>query len=125
MKKEEIKKLKGKDRAKALCDIATTLLDGEKAEDVVVIDLEDKTDIAYFMVVASGFVARHTKALGEKLAYEYKHHGVPVQVEGFEVGEWILVDAGEVMVHIFQPEVRARYSIEQLWEPGVRKQNNE
>ncbi len=95
-------------------------LDDDQANDVKVIPLAGKTDIAEYMVVASGRSARHVDAVTEHLLTKLKRAGVrDLQSEGRENKDWILIDAGYVIVHLFRPEVRAYYDLEKLWESGV------
>lgn len=91
-------------------------LDDDKAEDVVVIDLADKSSIADFMVVASGRSTRQVMTLADHLAEKLKtvlKH--PISVEGKTHGDWVLVDGGDVIVHLFRPEVRSFYGLEKMW----------
>lgn len=91
-------------------------LDEGQAEDVTVIDLSGKTTIADYMVIASGRSHRHNVTLAERLVEALKHHGQrKVPVEGKTNGEWVLVDAGDVIVHIFRPEQRRFYNLEKMW----------
>ncbi|HBH26109.1 MAG TPA: ribosome silencing factor [Rhodospirillaceae bacterium] len=91
------------------------LVDG-KAQDVVTIDLTGRMPLADTMLVASGTSARHVSALAEKLAEALKPCAVgPVRTHGLAQGDWALVDAGDVIVHVMRPEVRAFYAIEDLW----------
>ena len=91
-------------------------LDDDKAEDVVVIDLKGKSSFADYMVIASGRSNRQIVAIAEHLADRLKQsgHGY-VPVEGKEAGDWVLVDAGDVIVHVFRPEPRAFYGLEKMW----------
>lgn len=91
-------------------------LDDDKAEDVVVIDLKGKSSFADYMVVASGRSTRQVVAIAENLADRLKQsgHGY-VPVEGKEAGDWVLVDAGDVVVHVFRPEPRVFYGLEKMW----------
>jgi len=100
----------------ALADaIEATLADG-KAEDVTRIDLAGKTSIADFMIVASGRSGRQVAALADRLLAMLKERGQKrVPIEGLAGGDWILVDAGDVIVHLFRPEIRARYNLEKMW----------
>jgi len=91
--------------------IIDSLEDG-KAEEIVTIDLAGKTTIADYMVIASGRSARQVTALTEHLERDLP---VRVAVEGKAVSEWVLLDAGDVIVHIFRPEVRSFYNLEKLW----------
>lgn len=91
-------------------------LDEDAAEDVVNIPLAGKSEIADHMVVASGRSSRHVGALAEKLADRIKKAtGRLSRSEGKELGDWVLLDCGDVVVHIFRPEVREYYDLEKLW----------
>ena len=95
--------------------IEATLADG-KAEDVTRIDLAGKSSIADYMIVASGRSARQVAALADRLLTMLKDRGQKrVPIEGLKSGDWILVDAGDVIVHLFRPEIRARYNLEKMW----------
>jgi nicotinate-nucleotide adenylyltransferase len=91
-------------------------LDEDKAEDVVVIDLKGKSSFADYMVIASGRSNRQVVAIAEHLADRLKQagHGY-IPVEGKQVGDWVLIDAGDVVVHVFRPEPRAFYGLEKMW----------
>ncbi|MCC7426214.1 MAG: ribosome silencing factor [Alphaproteobacteria bacterium] len=94
----------------------TTSLEDDKAEDLVVIDLADKASFADRMVIASGKVARQLAAMAEHLARKLKEAGFRhVRMEGERSGDWVLVDAGDVVVHLFRPEIRAHYNLEKMW----------
>ncbi|GLK85378.1 ribosome silencing factor [Ancylobacter defluvii] len=94
-------------------------LDDDKAEDVISIDLRGKTTIADHMVVASGRSQRHVGALADHLVEALKQRGVKgIRVEGQPACDWVLIDASDVIVHLFQPEVRAFYNIEKMWAGG-------
>ena len=99
--------------------IATTLSD-EKADDIVEIDLRGKSEMGDFMVVASGRSTRQVSALAEKLTDKLKQDlAIICRVEGKGAGDWVLIDAGDVIVHIFRPEVREFYQLEKMWlSPG-------
>ena len=91
-------------------------LEDDKGEDIAVIDLRGRTEIADHMVVVSGRSSRQVIALSDKLAERLKHaHGVGVRMEGKDQGDWVLIDAGDVIVHVFRPEVRDFYQIEKMW----------
>ncbi|ODR93691.1 hypothetical protein AUC70_12260 [Methyloceanibacter stevinii] len=99
-----------------LLKIVTDTLDGAKAEDVAVIDLEGKTSIGDYMVVASGRSQRHVGAVADHLIKALKVGGYGrARVEGLPQGDWVLIDAGEVIVHLFRPEVREFYNLEKMW----------
>jgi ribosome-associated protein len=93
-----------------------TSLDADKAEEIVTIDLTNKTSIADYMVIATGRSARQLAAMADHLAMKLKSLGiVPIPVEGKDQGDWVLVDAGDVIVHLFRPEARAHYNLEKMW----------
>ncbi|AZV76530.1 ribosome silencing factor [Parasedimentitalea marina] len=94
-------------------------LDEDKAEDVVQIDLRGKTAIGDHMVVATGRSTRQVTALATKLAERIKQDfGFVCKTEGRDTGDWVLVDTGDVIVHVFRPEVREFYQIEKMWLGG-------
>ncbi|MEM8629839.1 MAG: ribosome silencing factor [Pseudomonadota bacterium] len=95
-------------------------LEDDKAEDVVTIDLRGKSEMADHMVVASGRSSRQVGAISEKLVDRLKQDlGVLCKLEGKDQGDWVLIDAGDVIVHVFRPEVREFYQIEKMWlSPG-------
>ncbi len=91
-------------------------LDDDKAQSVVVIDLSGKTDIADFMVIASGTSKRQIGTMAEHLREKLKARGQQgVVVEGEAQSDWVLIDAGDVLVHLFQPDIREFYGLEKLW----------
>ena len=102
--------------ARELVGLIEKSLDDDKAEDIVVIDLHGKSSFADFMVVASGRSARQVGAMAEHLEVKLKQQGVgPVGVEGAQAGDWVLIDGGDVVVHLFRPEVRRFYNLEKMW----------
>ena len=101
-------------------------LDDIKAEDITTIDLTGKTSIADTMVITSGRSNRHVGSIADRVIQGLKHAGVPgVRVEGMPHCDWVLIDAGDVIVHVFRPEVRAFYNLEKMWAgaPRGRKAN--
>lgn len=91
-------------------------LDDDKAQDVVVIELFGKSDIADYLVVASGTSGRQVAAIAGHLHDRLNQAGVKgIGVEGMSQGDWVLVDGGDVIVHLFRPEVRAFYNLEKMW----------
>lgn len=95
-------------------------LDDDKAEEVVQIDLRGKSAIGDFMVIASGRSTRQVAAMAEKLTDRLKQeYGIISKVEGKDTGDWVLIDTGDVIVHIFRPEVREFYQLEKMWVPGA------
>jgi len=101
--------------AAALVAIVCSSLDDDKAEDVSVIDLSGKTSIADFMVIASGRSSRQVGALADRLLRRLKDAGLRPATEGKANSDWVIVDAGSVIVHIFRPEVRTFYNLEKMW----------
>ncbi len=94
-------------------------LDEDKAEDVVQIDLRGKTSIGDYMVICSGRSSRQVNAMAEKLVERLKSEfGRGAKIEGKETGDWVLIDTGDVIVHVFRPEVREFYQLEKMWLPG-------
>ena len=95
-------------------------LEEDKAEDVVSIDLTGKTPIADHMVVASGRSQRHVGAVADHLLRRLKEAGFGnAQVEGMKQGDWVLIDGGDVVVHVFCPEVREFYKLEKMWSADI------
>lgn len=106
----------------ALLDLVLTSLDDDKAEDIVTIDLRAKSAMADHMVIASGRSTRQVAAIAQKLIDRLKEKfRLSARVEGKDVGDWVLIDTGDVVVHIFRPEVREFYQLEKMWqEPGPK-----
>jgi ribosome-associated protein len=99
--------------------LALQSLDDDQAQDVVSIPLEGKTAIADHMVIASGRSTRQVTAMAQKLAERIKQNGFgSARIEGLPAADWVLVDAGDVIVHIFRPEVRSFYNLERMWAFG-------
>lgn len=93
-------------------------LEDDKAEDIVQIDLRGKSEMGDWMVIASGRSTRQVTAMAEKLTERLKADlGVLSKVEGKDAGDWVLIDTGDVIVHIFRPEVREFYQLEKMWMP--------
>lgn len=102
--------------ADALKAVAETSLDDDKAEDIVVIDLAGRAGFADYMVIATGRSDRHVNAMADRLIQKMKRAGLPsVPAEGIERCDWVLIDGGDVIVHLFKPEVRGFYNLEKLW----------
>jgi ribosome-associated protein len=92
-----------------------TTLDAAKAEEIVTIDLANKTTIADYMVIATGRSQRQLAAMADHLVAKLKSSGSHIPVEGKNQGDWVLVDLGDVIVHLFRPEARAHYNLEKMW----------
>ena len=99
-----------------LHDLVMRQLDDDQAQEIVSIPLEGKSSVADFMVVASGRSTRQVAAMAQKLAEKVKQAGFgPVRIEGLPAADWVLIDAGDVVVHLFRPEVRSFYNLERMW----------
>ena len=102
-----------------LHSLVLSSLDDDQAQEVVSIPLEGKSSIADHMVVASGRSTRQVAAMAQKLAERIKQAGMgPVRLEGLPAADWVLIDAGDVVVHLFRPEVRSFYNLERMWAFG-------
>ncbi len=100
-----------------IVELVESSLDDDKAEDIVTIDLDGKSTIADYMIVASGRSARQVGSMADHLVERLKKAGYgPVRSEGRTNGDWVLLDAGDVIVHLFRPEVRSFYNIEKMWD---------
>ncbi len=94
-------------------------LNDNKAEEIVQIDLRGKTAMGDYMVICSGRSSRQVAALAEKVTEDLKaDYGVLSKMEGKETGDWVLIDTGDVIVHVFRPEVREFYQLEKMWLPA-------
>jgi ribosome-associated protein len=103
----------------SLHDLVLRSLEDDQAQDVVSIPLEGKSSVADFMVIASGRSTRQVAAMAQKLSERVKHGGFGhVRIEGLPAADWVLVDAGDVVVHLFRPEVRTFYNLERMWAFG-------
>jgi len=100
----------------ALKQLVLTAIDDMKGENVVELSVRDKTSVTDLLIIASGTSSRHVKSIASSVASEAKKQGCqPLGVEGEEQGEWVLVDLGDIVVHIMQPQVREFYDLEKLW----------
>lgn len=103
----------------ALLALVLKQLDDDQAQDVVAIDLAGKSSIADHMVIASGRSTRQVASMAQKLAEEIKRRGHgSARLEGLPAADWVLIDGGDVVVHIFRPEVRSFYNLERMWAFG-------
>lgn len=101
----------------AVLELVLSSLDDDKAEDVVQIDLKGKSAMADTMVVASGRSTRQVAAMAQKLMDRLKEtFRLTARVEGKDTGDWVLIDTGDVVVHLFRPEVREFYQLEKMWQ---------
>ena len=113
--KKDLKTPEASPKIVKVVDLISKTLESGKAEDVLVLNLTGKTSLADFLVIATGRAQRHVVALAEQTALRLKKTGVQALTEGEDVGDWVIVDAGDVIVHIFTPEARDMYRIEELW----------
>jgi ribosome-associated protein len=98
-------------------------LEDLKAENIVELDVRDKTDVTDYIIVASGNSSRHVKAIANNVVMDAKQAGhPPLGVEGETEGEWMLVDLADVVVHVMQPQVREFYDLENLWQVDLSRQ---
>ena len=103
--------------SKEFADKVCGILNGHKAEDVRIIDLRGKTEVADFFVIASGRSMTHTRSLIDKVEEELEKDGVsPIREEGVKEGRWAVIDYGDVIVHVFNDETRLFYHLEALWD---------
>jgi ribosome-associated protein len=103
----------------SLHDLVLRSLEDDQAQDVVSIPLEGKSSVADFMVIASGRSTRQVASMAQKLSERVKHGGFGhVRIEGLPAADWVLVDAGDVVIHLFRPEVRSFYNLERMWAFG-------
>ena len=110
-------KKSAKSTSKKMFEKAIKLLDDKEAEDIVAIDLNGQSALADYIIIASGGSSRQVAALSEYLRKDFKKAGVSkVRIEGLPQGDWVLLDAGDILVHLFRPEVREFYQLEERWE---------
>ncbi|MDH5723615.1 MAG: ribosome silencing factor [Alphaproteobacteria bacterium] len=99
-------------------DLIETSLNTDKASDIVCIDLTGQSVVSDYMIIASGTSSRHVNALAEKLKDRLHARGVKnIRIEGQGQSDWVVVDAGDIVVHLFRPEVREFYNLEKMWQP--------
>ncbi|MDC3158219.1 ribosome silencing factor [Candidatus Pelagibacter sp.] len=111
------------DKISDLKKIVINTLDINKAEDIVTIDLKDKSSIADYMIIASGTSSRHIQSLSEQVLEKLKNNGVrDSKIEGKESNEWKLVDGIDLIIHIFHPEKRKFYELEKIWSELIPKE---
>ncbi len=121
MTKSNVKALKpatskeGKAESDALHALVMKSLDDDQAQDIISIPLHGKSNIADHMVIAEGRSTRQVAAIAQKLAERVKQAGGTARIEGLANADWVLIDVGDVIVHIFRPEVRSFYNLERMW----------
>ena len=103
--------------------ILFTKFNDNKAQNIVIIDLKNKSSIADYMIIASGTSSRHIQAISENTAQKLKSFGLDdCRIEGQDSDDWKLIDALEIVIHIFHPEKRSSYNLEKMWEDILPKQ---
>ena len=111
------------DKISDLKQIVVKTLDINKAQDIVSIDLKDKSSMADFMIIASGTSSRHIQSLSEQVLEKFKNNGVrDPRIEGKDSSEWKLIDGIDLIVHIFHPEKRKFYELEKMWSELIPKE---
>ena len=111
------------DKISNLKQIIINTLDINKAQDIISIDLKDKSSMADYMIIASGTSSRHIQSLSEQVLEKLKNNGVKdPKIEGKESGEWKLVDGIDLIIHIFHPEKRKFYELEKIWSELIPKE---
>ncbi len=105
-----------------LIEKVQTLLDDMKARDLVVIDVKGKSSVTDYMVIASGTSRRHVLSMADEVLQKVKQLGVmPMGSEGQEGGDWVLVDLGDIVVHVMMPDARSFYDLERLWRHSIEE----
>ena len=103
-------------------DLIRESLDDDKGEEIVVIDLNGRNAFTDYMVIGTGRSSRQVAAMAEHLVEKLKAAGMrDLSLEGMRTAEWVLLDAGDVVVHLFKPETRSFYNIEKMWAPGAAR----
>ena len=111
------------DKISDLKSVVINTLDLNKAQDIVTIDLKDKSSMADYMIIASGTSSRHIQSLSEQVLEKLKNNGIKnSKIEGKESSEWKLVDGIDLIIHIFHPEKRKFYELEKIWSELIPKE---
>ncbi len=109
----------GKDRSAALAKIAIEVLEDKKAEDIRVIDISDLSVLADFFIIATGNNRTQVQAMADEVEQKLGRAGaVPKQIEGYQAANWVLLDFGDVIIHIFDAQNRLFYDLERIWKDG-------
>lgn len=113
-------------RSKKMQQLIRAVLDDAKAEDMCVLDVRKLTDITDYMIIASGTSTRHVSAMAGKLTDKMRTQGFrPLGVEGEDTGDWVLIDFGDVVVHVMHPTTRAFYNLEKFWAEDLLAETEE
>jgi len=117
-----VKKSKGTTAPADLISIITSCLDDNKAEEINIINLKGKSGIADYLVIANGRSSRQVAALTDYVMEALKDKGVKnLTVEGLNQADWVLIDAGDIIIHIFRPEVRLFYNLDKMWSMALQE----
>lgn len=123
LRRQDAQSAQADDAATRAADIARLQLEDMKAEEIVEIDLIGRSSIADTMLIASGRSDRHVGAIADKVVSALKDAGIgPIRVEGLPACDWVLIDVGDIIVHVFKPEVRGFYNLEKIWSPDRPKE---
>lgn len=107
---------RGADAAARALELVLASLEDSKAEDITTINIAGKSALGDYMVVVSGRSNRHVTAISDHLISDLKDEGLgTARVEGLEAGDWVLIDSGDIIIHVFRPEVREFYNLEKMW----------
>ncbi|MBP2551279.1 ribosome-associated protein [Neorhizobium galegae] len=107
---------RGVDAASRALELVLASLEDSKAEDIVTINIAGKSALGDYMVVVSGRSSRHVSAISEHLLSDLKDEGFGgARIEGLETGDWVLIDTGDIIIHVFRPEIREFYNLERMW----------
>ena len=102
----------------------STILEDLKAEDIVSLNVKNKSSVTDMMIIASGRSTRHVKSISDNIIKKLKKNKIkPLGIEGYSKSEWILIDFGDVLVHVMHPETREFYSLEKLWDESLSNEN--
>jgi len=103
-----------------LLDVIETSLDDDQAIDIITIDLKGKSSLGDYMIIASGRSTRHVGAIADHVLKSVKAAGFgSAQTEGMSSADWVLIDTGDIIIHLFRPEVREFYNLEKMWSPSL------
>lgn len=104
---------------KQTIELIVKALDSKRAEDIQLIGIKDLTIVADYFVIANGTSNTQTKALADEVEFKLKQNGIePIRSEGYQGGSWIVLDYGNIVVHVFYKETREYYNLERLWQDG-------
>jgi ribosome-associated protein len=107
-----------------LNDEISIILEDLKAEDIVSLNVKNKSSVTDTMIIASGRSTRHVKSISDNIIKKLKKTKIkPIGIEGYSKSEWILIDFGDVLVHVMHPETREFYSLEKLWDESLNNEN--